>query len=259
MNPGSRIIEGSGSSRRENGVWIAQSTPPSLSPIEQAYREFQDAYTYFNQRLFDATLPNCLITMQRHAGSYGYFCRQRFVNPRQEHADEIALNPSHFAERTETGVLSTLVHEMCHLWRFHHGTHRRSNGKEVRPGYHDRERANRMIAVGLYPSDTGEPGGRKTGYHMTHYIVEHGPFDVACRELLAAGFCLSWLENPELFGARPPVTTTPEPARTNSSNRWKYTCPNCGLNAWAKPDASLVCGFCSVETKHVSMAPKKPS
>jgi hypothetical protein len=27
----------------------------------------------------------------------------------------------------------------------------------------------------------------------------------------------------------------------------KYTCPTCGQNAWAKPEASLVCGDCQEE------------
>jgi transcription elongation factor Elf1 len=28
------------------------------------------------------------------------------------------------------------------------------------------------------------------------------------------------------------------------ASKTKYTCPSCGLNAWAKPDAPLVCGDC---------------
>jgi hypothetical protein len=27
-------------------------------------------------------------------------------------------------------------------------------------------------------------------------------------------------------------------------NKVKYTCAECGQNAWAKPDASLICGVC---------------
>jgi hypothetical protein len=28
------------------------------------------------------------------------------------------------------------------------------------------------------------------------------------------------------------------------SGRDKFTCPKCGLNAWAKPSAALICGVC---------------
>jgi len=38
-----------------------------------------------------------------------------------EETDEIALNPSTFRSRSTEETLSTLVHEMCHLWQFHKG------------------------------------------------------------------------------------------------------------------------------------------
>ena len=30
----------------------------------------------------------------------------------------------------------------------------------------------------------------------------------------------------------------------NKSSKMKFTCPECGQNAWAKPDALLLCGEC---------------
>jgi transcription elongation factor Elf1 len=35
--------------------------------------------------------------------------------------------------------------------------------------------------------------------------------------------------------------------RRKAASKTKYTCPVCGLNAWAKPDAHLICGDCSEE------------
>jgi hypothetical protein len=32
-----------------------------------------------------------------------------------------------------------------------------------------------MKEIGLHPSATGEPGGKETGKHMSHYIVSGGP------------------------------------------------------------------------------------
>ncbi len=48
-----------------------------------------------------------------------------------------------------------------------------------------------MERVGLMPSDTGQPGGRKVGQSMTHYIITGGAFDRACDELNARNFQLS--------------------------------------------------------------------
>jgi hypothetical protein len=208
-------------------------------PTVATYNEFQEAYSYFNESLFDRTLPDCLITLAHQAGSYGYFRCEPFVNRDGERTDEISLNPRFFASRTDRGVLSTLVHEMAHLEQSHFG-------KPGRTGYHNRQWANKMIHLGLYPSNTGQPGGRETGYSMTHYIVESGPFDITCGRLLSSGFHLSWAEGESIKGNSPPSTSPALTGLVDSSNRWKYTCPRCRNNAWGKPKMRLVCGGCMV-------------
>ena len=35
--------------------------------------------------------------------------------------------------------------------------------------------------------------------------------------------------------------------KANNMSNQKYTCPDCGLNAWAKPGVRLICGECEVE------------
>ena len=105
----------------------------------------------------------------------------------EEITDEIALNPSHFRARTTEQNLSTLVHEMVHLWQHHFG-------KPSRTGYHNKEWAAMMKAVGLIPSDTGAPGGKETGQHVSHYIEADGAFDRACAELVELGFIMPYVE-----------------------------------------------------------------
>ena len=102
-----------------------------------------------------------------------------------QESDEIALNPRDIRTRPLINVLSTVVHEMVHLAQHHFG-------KPSRNGYHNRQWATAMKAIGLQPSDTGEPGGRETGQQVSHYVVPGGPFDLACQELLADGFTLPW-------------------------------------------------------------------
>jgi len=36
-------------------------------------------------------------------------------------------------------------------------------------------------------SDTGQPGGKRTGQKCSHYIAKGGPFAIACAELLKTG------------------------------------------------------------------------
>ena len=88
----------------------------AINPTQRTYKTLDDAYRFFNQRLFGGKLPGCLITMQRSRTAYGYFAGGRFgTMDGREITDEIALNPSHFRSRTTEQSLSTLVHEMAHL------------------------------------------------------------------------------------------------------------------------------------------------
>ena len=118
--------------------------------------------------------------MQRHKGAYGYFSGERFASlaDPQEVTDEIALNPAPSPPARRREMLSTLVHEMVHLWQHH-------DGKPSRNGYHNSQWAAKMREVGLIPTDTGEPGGKETGQKVTHMIEEGGRFDKACTAFLA--------------------------------------------------------------------------
>lgn len=208
---------------REDGDCIVQST--SANPTAETTRELVFAYDYFNTCLFDGRLPACLITLQRKAGALGYFCAERFINGERQVTDEIALNPAYFAEQTTEDILSTLVHEQVHLWQQHFG-------QPGRGRYHNRQWAAKMESLGLMPSNTGRPGGRKTGDRVSHYTLVGGAFDRAAKALIAAGFRITWQDRTALDETG------------NRSNREKFHCAGCGLNAWARPDAQLICGTC---------------
>ena len=203
------------------------------TPTTEAYGEFQRAYDHFNQALFGGSLPTCLITLHRESQrTRGYFAHNRFVrlSDGRTATDEIAMNPMHFSTRSVVEVLSTLAHEMAHLWQAH-------SGKPSRIAYHNKEWASKMKAIGLQPSATGEPGGKETGQKMTHYIIDGGPFAVAAAELMKSGFMLSWAD------AATVADEKKKPAK--SGNRIKYTCPSCAANAWGKQGLKLICGECA--------------
>lgn len=197
----------------------------SITTLE--YIGLDQAYDHFNADLFSGQLPAVLITFQRRANTRGYFSRERFSSRLDDgKTDELALNPATFEGRTDLEILSTLVHEMAHVWQFH-------LGQPGRAGYHNKEWGARMESIGLIPSDTGQPGGKRTGQRVTHYIVDIGPFNQSARKLLSGPFRLNWQS----------VESSSQGKRTES--KVKYTCPNCGANAWGKPALSLLCGDCS--------------
>jgi predicted SprT family Zn-dependent metalloprotease len=201
------------------------------TPVTTAeYSSFQQAFEYFNRRLFENALPDAMITLQRVTKAKGYFWADQFRHRTAagRTIDEIALNPDTFDGRTDEDILSTLVHEMTHFWQKVHG-------KPGRRGYHNQQWADKMKSIGLQPTSTGGPGGKETGEHMTHLIVAGGVYAVAVAELLARGFALSWNATPAAPGDR----------KKKKNTRSKFTCPECGANAWAKPGMNLWCGDCT--------------
>jgi ribosomal protein S27E len=134
---------------------------------------------------------------------------------------------------------------MVHLWQFHFG-------KPGRGYYHNREWAEKMEAIGLMPSDTGKPGGKKTGDSVSDYPISGGKFLTACDSLLTDDYKISWVDR------FPPKRVT-DYAMNNNANeigenivieetqkatREKFTCPKCHTNVWGKPSLRLICPAC---------------
>ena len=214
----------------------------SDDPSRTEYGSLADAFDYFNAGLFEGVLPPVLITLNhRAANSFGYYHKKRFsrrhLSPvAAPELPEISLNPKAMAGCSDMEVLSTLVHEMVHLWQDVFGT-------PSRGGYHNREWAQKMEGIGLMPSNTGAPGGRRTGQQMADYILTGGLFERACRKLLDRGWKLNWhvLSERKKLGDTGIVNV----GRIDVS-KTKFTCPGCAQNAWAKPAAYLVCGCCGM-------------
>lgn len=243
-----------------------------MKPTHETYDEWQLAYQELNTFLFGGQLPDCLITLQREKNSMGYFSKQRFVNRHGEKTDEIALNPAFWASHGMREALQTLGHEMTHLWQFHFGSPGRGR-------YHNAQWADKMESIGLMPSHTGEPGGKRTGDYMADYIIEGGRFEEAIDRLTARGFEMKWMDRfvavtkrrptqgwssdkpneltPASLAAR--LNLDPEVAESlaedvdytrvtqaKQGNRSKYTCPGCGTNLWGRPGLNIACGDCDV-------------
>jgi SprT-like family len=203
----------------------------------QEYQGFQKAYDFFNRELFAGGLPQVLVTLQRHANSRGYFSPERFKGRiLKASVHELALNPDTFTGRTDGMILSTLVHEMCHVWQ-------ETYGAPSRRGYHNQQWAAKMREVGLQPTTTGEEGGAETGQAVTHYILPQGRYETAYAKLAATGLQLNWQSLPAIGQGR-----------GKSSSKTKFTCTGCGQNAWVKHGAQLICGVCyGKDKKNISL------
>jgi predicted SprT family Zn-dependent metalloprotease len=190
----------------------------------ETYDVLRAAFNFFNKELFESKLSECLILLHRHRSAYGYFCADRFAqNSSKVKVHEIALNPSHIRERKPRDTFGTLVHEMVHQLQQEHG-------KPPKNAYHNRQWAAMMKEVGLQPDD-GE--GNETGRYVSHRIVKGGPFEVSYNKF-------EQTHNLTLFGD---IVTASKKTKGKTS-KFKFVCPDCGQNAWAKVTATLVCGNC---------------
>jgi predicted SprT family Zn-dependent metalloprotease len=199
--------------------------PDAIKPVE--YSGLQMAYDHFNWFLFEGKLVEVFITYQRHARSYGYFSPDRFASRVDaEGRHELALNPDGFIGRTDEQICSTLVHEMVHCWQ-------QQYGQPGSRGYHNKQWAAKMKAVGLQPSSTGMVGGKETGQRVSHYIIPGGRFAGAFAALQMTEWKGLNLESAHRADSR--------------KNKTRFTCPACGQNVWGKPDTAVRCDPCNVK------------
>ena len=208
--------------------------PLAITPIE--YSGLQEAYDHFGRELFGGKLPDVFITYQRKAHSTGYFSPDRFsgrIGSFGKH--ELALNPDGFIGQSDEQVTQTLVHEMVHVWQHAFGT-------PSKRGYHNKEWAAKMKAIGLQPSSTGMVGGKETGQRMLDYIIPDGAFTIAFAELASMGWRLN------LQSAH-----RPGPKDGTNNSKTKFTCSRCGQNVWGKPDSHVGCWDCKVQMLSASL------
>ena len=207
-------------------------------PTGAIYQQLKVPYVYFNKTLFSGELPDCVLTLAHNSKrTLGYFRPFGFKHRNGTFTDEIAMNPRVFLVDDLAYVLSIIVHEMAHQWKFH------ALGPENwKGGYHCKAWGQKMDALGLPPSNTGRPGGKRTGYQMMHYIEKDGSFDLACQVLLDQGFAMDWgFAQQQIINRK----HNPEGTKKSSKNKCKYTCGSCGLNIWAKPGVKVSCIPCS--------------
>ncbi len=197
-----------------------------MQPTIEQWQQYQAAFDYFNKRLFDGQLPACILNFSRHNQnrSRGYFSPDRWHKNGQT-THEINLSPRILTTDEPIQSLSTLVHEMVHLWQ-------QVYGNPPQNCYHNKEWADKMEEVGLVPSTTGEPDGKRTGMCCSHYVQEGGPYARAFEEA-PPEIVLPWQPTHEGEGK---VKAPP--------SKVAYRCPACGIKAWGKPGLALKCLAC---------------
>jgi predicted SprT family Zn-dependent metalloprotease len=192
------------------------------TPTATTYQALQDAYDWLNRELFNSELPQCIIVLHRKRNASGYFWSSMWQSTSDSASslDEISLTPDTLDRGDET-VLSTLAHEMVHLWQSHYG-------KPSRNAYHNKEWSAKMHEIGLQPISV--PEGKETGQKCTHSIKPNDRFQTSIQRFLADRKVINWYGH------------TPNP-KTAKKSKVVYEC-SCGNKVWGKAGLTIICKDC---------------
>jgi predicted SprT family Zn-dependent metalloprotease len=202
-----------------------------MKPSVEQIISFQSAFDYFNQQLFQESLPPVILNFSRsRASTIAFYAPKQWEREPEEKSevlDEISLNPAYLGRSMEK-IFSSLVHEQCHQWQW-------TYGKPSRNGYHNKEWVKKMQEVGLEP-DNGR--GKGTGQKVSHKIIDGGIFQRAF-ESMPEEYKLPWRVFIEGMSE--------EPKPKKKGDKVKYRCDSCGANVWGKSGLNISCNDCNVD------------
>lgn len=242
-------------------------------PTTKQATSIQLLYNLLNEKLFNGEIENCILNYSREsARTMGFFAPERWirVGTEKERAagekrkviHEISLNPRSSTMLTVKDLVTTIAHEMVHLWQHEKGT-------PSRTGYHNEEWAAKCESIGLIPSSTGRPGGKKTGQKMSDYVAPGGPLEEIIKAIeegkvdgisYVAREAFIWKVKASGGGAPGaereesgaliagdnieeyvPTGQQPEVKK----NKTRYVCPSCGAKVWGRPELEIQCIPCN--------------
>jgi predicted SprT family Zn-dependent metalloprotease len=204
-------------------------------PTIGQFTALNNLFDYFNNGLFDNTLNQPMFNFSRKTKTCGFFVPNLWANAKSNALDkskavhEISVNPDVMKQRGAIDVFQTIVHEMCHLWQYDYNV---ANDLKFVGGYHDKEFAKKIESIGLMPSSTGMPNGKKTGQKMSDYLIKGGKLDLLIKKM------------PDHIKLPFEASPLARKESTSGKNKVKYTCPCCNTNIWGKPELNIKCTDC---------------
>jgi len=208
--------------------------------IQSAIDELQRMFKLLNATYFNNELERPVITIltDTTSGAYGWISVAKVWSSKDNAwFREINLCAEHLNRAPEL-IVTTLMHEMCHLFNIQRGIQDTSRAGT----YHNREFKNVAEARGLIVEKNA-----KYGYCVTKPTPE---FTQLVKKNCRTG-CFKLERQKTYRDGTPKITKTGSDGkektvtRTKQSSR-KYICPNCGVIVRATKDVNIKCGDCDV-------------
>ena len=247
--PCNTCLEDENPSTRNN--WVSRDKLKPKEPVMQnsdaqpAIEEadaLTNAYEYLNEELFGGNLPMVKLGLTRNPRvKKGHFAPDAWVDEDGVKWHEIVINAQWYAEVQDFRLaMTTLVHEMGHLEQHVDGT----QGRET---YHNVGYVTRMRKMGVDSTDM-EGNSVSSGDRVSSALIPGGKLEEALM-VMPEEYIFPYL--PFLAEEEPPQHAPPvqqkEPKPKKRGVKSKYTCAQCGLNMWGKPDARVGCLECNRE------------
>lgn len=194
-----------------------------------------------NADSFGGEIEEPIITIQSTKGSYGHVTVGKAWRRKDEYRHELNICADWLSRPIEN-VVSTMIHEMVHLYNIQHDIQDCSRGGS----YHNKkfrdEAVKHMIAI---------EKDEKYGWTIT------SPTDKLLEYIMIQGWDDIKMERGVLYGISTPSgdkDTSGKPAtpgddkpKPKGSNSRKHICPCCGAIARTTKDIKLICGSCMEE------------
>lgn len=205
-------------------------TSRTVGYLEKMYRQL-------NQDFFGGELETPIITIQSTPRAYGHVTCSRIWRRKDTACYELNIGAESLARPIEN-VVSTLLHEMVHIYHLMNGIQDCSRGNT----YHNKKFKAKAESVGLHIEYDTRIGWSITSptEELIDYIIAQGWSDIQINR--------GGVPKPDLDGSGTEGTTG---TRKPSSTR-KYMCPKCGISCRATKDIRILCVTCAQEMQKCS-------
>ena len=198
--------------------------PATLTITDSHHRKLDELFRYYKM-LFDVELPDCMITLGTDHEESNFFKPKAWIDKSNKLSliSNIILNPVIIGHKSIDWHIA-IVLGMVHLKQYLYGN-------PGRRGYHNLEYAKMAEKAGIIMSDTGMPGGMKTGEKLLQYVPADSPLEKAYKN------------HPDKYIRYVSFYLGEAKSSSNKSQK-KYTCP-CGINMWGKRRLRVTCDECN--------------
>lgn len=192
----------------------------ALGYLEKIYRQL-------NQDFFNNELEMPIITIQSTPRAYGHVTCSKVWHGKGDNQYELNIGAGTM-DRPIENVVSTMLHEMVHIFNLQNGIQDCSRGGT----YHNKKFKEKAESVGLNIEYDCRIGWSITSPsdQLILYIADKGWEDIMIGR--TEGISLG-----EFTGGK---TKTKKPSSTR-----KYVCPSCGISVRATKEVKIICANCA--------------